>query len=38
MKFIFAVTIAVIVSVFCADYIREGTVEGVSLARERLCR
>ncbi len=38
MKFILAVTVAVIVSVFYADYVRQGTVEGVALARERLCR
>ena len=38
MKFILAVTVAVIVSVFYADYVREGTVKGVSLAREHMCR
>ena len=38
MKFILAVAVAVIVSVFYADYVREGTVKGVSLAREHMCR
>ena len=38
MKFILAVTVAVIVSVFYADYVREGTVKGVALAREHMCR
>lgn len=38
MKFIATVALSVIVTVFAADYVRQGTVEGVALAREHMCR
>ena len=38
MKLIASVSLALIVGVFAADYIRQGAVAGVALHQQHLCR